>query len=186
MEGYAMPSLPQVSSETAIAERFAPWRDVPFEALEAKKPILKPFTATLPWHWQRGEDTMLSLSEAAKTAGVSKSTIWRACKAGRVSFKRTDTGEFQIDAAELHRVFPFHATGVNGKMNHHATGVAQTEMAILEARIAALKDMAELMREQLEDVRKDRDAWRGQAEANQRLLADARTRRGLFGWSAKR
>ena len=181
MEGYATPSLPQVSSETAIAERFAPWRDVPFEALEAKKPILKPFTATLPWHWQRGEDTMLSLSEAAKTAGVSKSTIWRACKAGRVSFKRTDTGEFQIDAA-----FPFHATGGNGKMNHHATGVAHTEMAILEARIAALKDMAELMREQLEDVRKDRDAWRGQAEANQRLLADARTPRGLFGWGAKR
>jgi hypothetical protein len=83
-------------------------------------------------------------------------------------------------------VFPFHATGENGKMNHHATGVAQTEMAILEARIAALKDMAELMREQLGDVRKDRDAWRAQAEANQRLVADARTRRGLFGWSAKR
>ena len=135
MEGYAMPSLPQVSSETAIAERFAPWRDVPFEALEAKKPILKPFTATLPWHSQREGDTMLSLSEAAKTAGVSKSTIWRACKAGRVSFKRNETGEFQIDAAELHRIFPFHATGGNGKMNHHATGVAQTEMAILEARI---------------------------------------------------
>ena len=83
-------------------------------------------------------------------------------------------------------MFPFHATGVNGKMNHHATGVAQTEMAILEARITALKDMAELMRDQLEDVRKDREAWRGQAEANQRLLADARTPRGLFGWGAKR
>lgn len=62
----------------------------------------------------------------------------------------------------------------------------KTGKAILEARIAALKDMAELMREQLEDVRKDRDAWRGQAEANQRLLADARTPRGLFGWGAKR
>jgi hypothetical protein len=54
--------------------------------------------------------------------------------------------EFQIDAAELHRVFPFHAIGENGKMNHHATG-AQTETAILEARIAVLKDMAELLRE---------------------------------------
>ena len=129
---------------------------------------------------------MLSLSEAAKTAGVSRSTIWRACKAGRVSFKRNDTGEFQIDAAELHRVFPFHATGGNSKMNHHAIGVAETEMAILDARIAALKDMAELMRERLEDIRKDRDAWRGQAEANQRLVVDARTRRGLFGWGAKR
>jgi len=50
---------------------------------------------------------MLSLSEAAKTAGVSESTIWRACKARRVSFNRTDNGELQIDAAELHRVFPF-------------------------------------------------------------------------------
>jgi hypothetical protein len=76
--------------------------------------------------------------------------------------------------------------GENGKVNHHATGLTQTETAILDARISALKDMAELMREQLEDVRKDRDAWRAQAEANQRLVADVRTRRGLFGWGAKR
>jgi hypothetical protein len=160
--------MQDATPETGIAEKFAPLRrDVSANVPEAKKPILKPFTATLPW--QRGEDTMLSLSEAAKNAGVSKSTIWRACKAGRVSFKRTDTGEFQIDPAELHRVFPFHAMGENGKVNHHATGLTQTETAILDARISALKDMAELMREQLDDVRQDRDAWRGQAEANQRL-----------------
>jgi excisionase family DNA binding protein len=54
---------------------------------------------------------MLSLSEAAKAAGVSKSTIWRACKAGRLSSTRIDTGDIKIDPAELHRVFPFHATG---------------------------------------------------------------------------
>ena len=30
------------------------------------------------------------------------------------------------------------------------------------------------------------NAWRAQAEVNQRLVADARTRRGLFGWGAKR
>ena len=179
--------MPEAALEIGIAEKFAPLRrNFSANATEARKPILKPFTATLPWHSQRGEDAMLSLSEAAKTAGVSKSTIWRACKVGRVSFKRTETGEFQIDAAELHRVFPFHAMGENGKMNRHATGVAQAEAAILEARIAALKDMAELMREQIEDVRKDRDAWRAQAEANQRLVSDARTRRGLFGWGAKR
>ena len=146
--------MQDATPETGIAEKFAPLRrDVSTNAPEAKKPILKPFTATLPWHSQRGEDTMLSLSEAAKTAGVSKSTIWRACKAGRVSFKRTDTGEFQIDAAELHRVFPFHATGENGKMNHHATRRGTDDTAILEARITALKDMAELMREHLEEER---------------------------------
>jgi len=73
-----MPSSPQVTSDTAIAERFAPSRDVSFEALEAKKPNLKPFTATLPWHdAQRGENIMLSLSGAASAAGIAKSTIWR-------------------------------------------------------------------------------------------------------------
>jgi hypothetical protein len=108
--------MPEAALEIGIAEKFAPLRrDVSAIASEARKPILKPFTATLPWHSQPGEDTMLSLSEAAKTAGVSKSTIWRACKVGRVSFNRTDTGEFQIVAAELHRVFPFHATGRTAK-----------------------------------------------------------------------
>jgi hypothetical protein len=76
-----MPSLSRVASETAIAERFAPWREVSFEALEAKKPVLKPFTAMLPWHdAQRREGTMLSLSGAATATGIAKSTIWRAIK----------------------------------------------------------------------------------------------------------
>jgi hypothetical protein len=102
-----MPSLSRVASETAIAERFAPWRDVSFEALEAKKPIVKPFTATLPWHGaHRGETNMLSLSGAATAAGIAKSTIWRAIKSGRVSATKTETGSYQIDAAEVFRVFP--------------------------------------------------------------------------------
>jgi hypothetical protein len=41
------------------------------------------------------------------------------------------------------------------------------------------------LREQLEDLRNDRDAWRGQAESNQRLLIDGRKRRGFFGWGRR-
>lgn len=33
--------------------------------------------------------------------------------------------------------FPFHGTDENGKVKHHATGVAHTETAILETRITA-------------------------------------------------
>ena len=56
----------------------------------------------------------------------------------------------------------------------------------LEAQISALKEVSSLLKEQLEDTRKDRDAWRTQAESNQRLLVDARPRRrGLFGWRTK-
>jgi hypothetical protein len=55
-------------------------------------------------------------------------------------------------------------------------------MAALEGQINALKEVSSLLKEQLEDTRKDRDAWRTQAESSQRLLVDARPRRGLFGW----
>jgi hypothetical protein len=47
-----------------------------------------------------------SLGMAAKATGVSKSTILRAIKAHRISAGKTETGDWQIDPAELHRVFP--------------------------------------------------------------------------------
>ena len=49
---------------------------------------------------------VFSLREAAERAGTSKSTIWRAIKSGRLSGPRNDDGGFDIDAAELFRVFP--------------------------------------------------------------------------------
>jgi hypothetical protein len=110
---------------------------------------------------------MMSLSEAGKVTRQSKSTIWRAIKAGRLSATRTDTGEFQIDPAELHRVFPI-GTGEqragNASVKRDATAADGAGMAVLEAEIAGLKAMAELLRDQLTDARKDRDAWRSQAE----------------------
>jgi hypothetical protein len=179
-----MPSSPQITSDTAIAERFAPSRDVSFEALEAKKPNLKPFTATLPWHdAQRGENIMLSLSGAASAAGIAKSTIWRAIKSGRVSATKTETGSYKIDPAELFRVFP--APNKEAAMKQNSTAVERATSSALEAQIGAMREVGSLLREQLEDVRKDRDAWRAQAEANQRLLIDARPRRGFFGWGSR-
>lgn len=46
-----------------------------------------------------------SLSEAAKASGVSKSTIFRAVKTGKLSASR-DGSEYRIDASELFRAFP--------------------------------------------------------------------------------
>jgi hypothetical protein len=48
---------------------------------------------------------MLNLSEAAKVSGQSKSAIWRAVNSRRLPATRTYTGDYQIDPAELHRVF---------------------------------------------------------------------------------
>jgi excisionase family DNA binding protein len=47
----------------------------------------------------------LSLREAAKQVNVSKSTILRAVRSGRMSAARTEDGEYSIDPAELFRVY---------------------------------------------------------------------------------
>ena len=54
---------------------------------------------------------MLSLSEAAKLSGQSKSTIWRAVNSGRLSATRTYTGDYSP------RIFPW-----NGGTCHHCVG----------------------------------------------------------------
>jgi hypothetical protein len=90
-------------------------------------------------------------------------------------------GTYEVDPAELFRVFP--ATPKDGDLKQAAMAIAPVAMAALEAQIGALKEVSGLLKEQLEDIRKDRDAWRTQAESTQRLLVDARPRRrGLFGW----
>ncbi len=48
----------------------------------------------------------LSASQAAKETGKSVPTITRAIKSGKLSATKTDTGGFEIDPAELFRVFP--------------------------------------------------------------------------------
>src|SRR5262245_26323234 len=46
---------------------------------------------------------MYNLMSAAAAAGVNRSTVLRAIKAGRVSAQRDATGGWEIDPAEFHR-----------------------------------------------------------------------------------
>jgi DNA-binding MurR/RpiR family transcriptional regulator len=48
----------------------------------------------------------LTLAAAAAAAGVNKTTLLRAIKAGKVSGYRDEHGQWHIDGAELHRVYP--------------------------------------------------------------------------------
>jgi hypothetical protein len=48
----------------------------------------------------------LSLGQAAKEVGLDKSTLSRAIKRGKLSAQRTDSSGYEIDPAELFRVFP--------------------------------------------------------------------------------
>ena len=47
----------------------------------------------------------LSLAEAIEKTGVSRNTLIRAIKSGRMSGSKNEHGEYRVDAAELFRVF---------------------------------------------------------------------------------
>lgn len=123
---------------------------------------------------------MLTMGQAAKEAGISKSTLSRAIKTGRVSAARNDKGGYEIDPAELFRVFPCNtATGSsNSSMKRDATPIATPlatdETPVLKAEIEGLKAQLELMRDQVSDLKDDRDAWKDQAATSTRLLEDLR------------
>ena len=125
---------------------------------------------------------MMSLREAATAAGVSKSTIQRAIKAGRLSASRTDDGGYAIDPAELSRVYPPRngddATRTDA-MGQDATSLAPAATAMLEAELASLRELLRRADREADDLRADRDAWRAQAEnatATVKMLTDQRER----------
>ena len=118
--------------------------------------------------------TGLSLREAAKEAGVSKSTILRAVKAGRLSAARTDDGGYAIDPAELFRVYsPEDRATRRDRFNEDGAGQGasaemianwQIQIGVLEAQLAALKEVLASERRRAEEIREDRERWHTQAE----------------------
>jgi hypothetical protein len=113
-----------------------------------------------------------SLATAAAACGVNKSTILRAIKNGKISATKDDNGQWQIQPAELHRTYP-PCSDEGTETQHDATPV-------LAAQIAGLKEVADLLRAQLEDVREDRDRWREQAAVVARQLPDQRERKSWW------
>ena len=125
---------------------------------------------------QHGTTSELSLTQAAKIAGKSKSTINRAIKSGKLSAIRRDDGSYSIDGAELARVFQI-GTQLDSNWVSGAPPMEQVRTATLEAENAALRAALDREREALDEVRTDRDAWKQQATA---LLAAPPKRRSWW------
>lgn len=112
----------------------------------------------------------LSLSQAAKLTGKSKSTINRAIKTGKLSATRHDDGSYSIDPAELARAFEIEPLEGAKRSDAEPDGTRLLE------RISALEAMLSREREISSDLKEDRDRWRQQATAlltDQRLSATA-------------
>lgn len=92
--------------------------------------------------------TTFSIRDAAREAGVSKTSILRAIQSGRMSAPRKDDGGYAIDPAELFRVFPPKGTGVGQGDRSEDASPGQTVPPSsatadhLSARFAALERRA--------------------------------------------
>ena len=140
-----------------------------------------------------------TLGTAAKATGRGKATIYRAIKSGKISATRHEDGSYTIDPAELHRVFPpvpigtVSTTVSDGGVRQSETPTETTETpefairnAHLEAEISGLKElmrsyreqteqMMQMQRNQIDDLRAERDRLLNQVDAAHRLLTHRTT-----------
>lgn len=112
----------------------------------------------------------LSMGQAAKEAGVSKTSISRAINSGRLSAGKIDGVGYQIDPSELFRVFPRNSNVtspserlVTDNVTGEVTPSNALELMRLETENAALKREIKLLTEHVDDLRKERDDWKDQA-----------------------
>jgi len=125
-----------------------------------------------------------SLQQAADAAGVNKSTILRAIQAGKVSATRNEHEQWLIEPAELHRVYP-PATAGNRKLKGEGNDTHQSELAEASRRAALAELEVNLLRGTIEDLRRDRDSWREQAQ-RLALPAPTPTARSRWWWRRSR
>ncbi len=110
---------------------------------------------------------------AAELTGRSKSTIQRAMNNGKLSFEVDGNGRRLIDVSELDRAFglepqgqttttnPTSSAGVEAEIKRAADMI---EMERLRMKIKAQEDQMDLLREQMEDLKNQRDQWQKQAQ----------------------
>jgi len=134
-----------------------------------------------------------SLSEAAKATGKNKTTIQRAIKNGKISAAKGDSGSYEIDPSELHRVFPpavaqRDAQPPKGnetqqvKNTHSSRDLARVlelekELAVARERASGLEAQKDHMADTISDLRKRLDSSEGRVTA---LLADDRPKRSFL------
>src|SRR3954452_5514480 len=95
-----------------------------------------------------------SLKQAADATGRTKPALLRAIQTGKISAKKNEMREWEIDPAELHRVYPPVAQGVTSTVtSDEAVKVAllllRQELAAKEERVTALQEERERERRQL-------------------------------------
>lgn len=95
----------------------------------------------------------ITLKEASEKVGVTRQTLMKAIKTGRISAEKSQGGEWRIEPIELFRVWP------------PVNKVQQTlQLDLTDGDTPSLQTENRLLREQLAELREERNAWRDQAQ----------------------
>ena len=117
----------------------------------------------------------MSPAQAAQLKNVSRRTIMRAIESHDLEAFRDNRNHWKIDPQALDKW-----AGAQWAPSEHDHPDAPTlptlDLAISLARVEAERDA---LREQLEQIKEDRDHWRGLAERQQDMLQEQRPRRLL-------
>lgn len=165
-----------------------------------------------PWRYKAQRDNLLrnrqeetgrndmkySLSEAAKATGKNKTTIQRSIKSGKISASKGDSGAYEIDPSELHRIFPPAAAQRDaqhqqsndtqqGKIASNNSALdrvveLEKELAVIHERANGLEAQKDQLADTISDLRKRLDSSESRMTA---LLADSRPKRSTW-WPWRR
>lgn len=115
----------------------------------------------------------ITLREASEKVGVTRQTLMKAIKIGRISAEKSDNGEWRIEPVELFRVWP----PVNGVQQPLQPDLTGGDTPILQAE-------NRMLREQIAELREERNAWREQAQrlalTDQRAIPQQAHQRGFW------
>ena len=122
----------------------------------------------------------IPLKEASDQVGVTRQTLMKAIKNGRISAEKSPNGEWRIEPVELFRVWPA-VKGVQQPLQVNLTAgdtpgapsIGVEIVDLLKAQIDLLKSQLDDVRADREDMRNDRNHWRQIAERS--LLTDQRS-----------
>jgi len=110
-----------------------------------------------------------TLKQAAEATGKSKPTILRAIQSSKISAMKDDHGEWQIDPAELHRVYQ----PVTVRNAANETPSNDTQHPNLAYETGVLHGEVEQLRERLAQIDMERERERREASDQ---IADLRRR----------
>jgi hypothetical protein len=123
-----------------------------------------------------------TLGEAARASGKSKAAIAQAIASSRLSATKDDLGRWQIDPADLHRVYPSKHAHVNDSAPSTETLLLREKITLLEELVTQIKGERDrlLLLLPKPTEQKPKPAAEPIQEAIQ--VTEAPKRKGWFGW----